>query len=89
LGAFEYGMPSSSSVAVSSSATVSIVTHLNHVANAPNTATVFDLQGRYLGILQSEQLRGHSVAEALRAKFKTPGAYLVRYGRSMSRVNVK
>jgi hypothetical protein len=61
--------------------------------NASGTAMVFDLQGRYLGTLQIEHLRGPNAARnalesALRVKFKTPGAYLVRLGRTFQRVNV-
>ena len=74
---------------VTSSATTFVMTRLNYAANMPTAATVFDLQGRYLGTLPSEQLHGQSMADALRAKFKTPGAYLVRYGQNMYRVNVK
>jgi len=95
LGAFEYGL-SSSAVASSSSANVSssssvstsIVMRPDYFANAFGLATVFDLQGRYLGILSAEQLRGSSITNALRIKFRAPGVYLVRRGRYLQRVNV-
>jgi hypothetical protein len=80
LGAFEYGLssssvaPSSSASVSSSSGTTSIATRLDSFVNASGLATVFDLQGRYLGTLQIERL--------------PPGAYLVRLGRTFQRVNV-
>ena len=92
LGAFEYGMPSSSSVAESSSSaggTTFVAARLGNFAEKSGVATVFDLQGRYLGVLQAEQLRGESLADALQTKLKTPGAYLVRMGQSLQKVNVK
>ena len=51
-------------------------------------ATVFDLQGRYLGTLQAEQLRDN-METALRKKFKKSGAYIVRYGSNLQRINIK
>ena len=103
LGAFEYGLSSSSSAvpsssnAVSSSAasnsssstTVSIATLHAPSANVTGPAMVFDLQGRHLGTLQPEQLRGKSISEAVQAKFKTPRTYLVRHGQRMQSVNIK
>jgi hypothetical protein len=90
LGAFEYGMPSSSSTNISSSSsTTSIATTHANSAESSAPALVFDLQGRYLGILQAEQLRFGSVAEVLRAKFRNSGAYIVRQGRYLQKVNVK
>jgi hypothetical protein len=132
LGAFEYGMPSSSSMTPSSSVTSSssvttssssvtesssvaassdsnsqssssnhsqhetesIFSQFEFTAKTSGPALVFDMQGRYLGSLQAEQLRGPSadrgILEAtLHAKFKTPGAYIVRQGNKLQRVNVK
>ena len=95
LGAFEYGLSSSavamssSSVNNSSSSAAAIAMKHAHSANAAVATTVFDLQGRYLGILQPEQMRGKSISEAVRRKFKTPGVYLVRNGQQMQRVTVK
>jgi len=96
LGAFEYGL-SSSAVAVSSSSAdnssssiaAAIATYLKHSADVVKAAVVFDLQGRYLGTLLLEQIRGKSISEAVRRKFKTPGVYLVRLGQQMQRVIVK
>ena len=92
LGAFEYGLSSSSSAVPSnssSSTTVSIATLHAPSANATAPAMVFDLQGRHLGTLQPEQLRGKSISEAVQAKFKTPGTYLVRHGQRMQSVKIK
>ena len=89
LGAFEYGMPSSSSAASSSSATESIAITRANPAEISGSAQVFDLQGRHLGNLQAEQLRSGSIAEILRTKFKNPGAYIVRQGNNLQKVNVK
>ena len=104
LGAFEYGMPSSNSVASSSSAQVSssssvaesssgttafFATTRTNPAEFSEDALVFDMQGRYLGTLRAKQLRFGIVAEALRAKFKNPGAYIVRQGHNLQKVNVK
>jgi hypothetical protein len=50
---------------------------------------MFDMQGRYLGALQAEQLRFGDIAEVLRAKFRNPGVYIVRQGSRLQRVNVK
>ena len=95
LGAFEYGLSSSavamssSSVNNSSSSAAAIAMKHAHSANAAAATTVFDLQGRYLGTLQPEALHGRSMAEAFQTKFKTPGAYIIKRGRSMLRVIVK
>jgi hypothetical protein len=51
-------------------------------------ADVFDLQGRYLGTLQAEQLRDN-VEIAIQRKFKKSGVYLLRYGHNIQRVNIK
>ena len=80
LGAFEYGLSSSSTATSSSSSASTIVAPLSLPENVQGKVMVFDLQGRYLGMLLSEQLRGKSLAETLRAKFRTPGVYLVRFG---------
>ena len=96
LGAFEYGL--SSSPASSSSVTESSSSGTTIIAMRPgdfagsansNTATVFDLQGHYLGTLQAESLFGKSMVEALQAKIRTPGAYLVRRGNYIQRINIK
>ncbi|WP_109736052.1 MULTISPECIES: right-handed parallel beta-helix repeat-containing protein [unclassified Fibrobacter] len=107
LGAYEFGLPSSSSVISSSSVadpgssssaaessssignTTSIVANFVGSAAHVGTAVVFDLQGRYLGALQAEQLRGGNVVDAVRTQFRTPGAYLVRIGHEIQKVNVK
>ena len=52
LGAFEYGVSSSSANNSSSSVSVSIATHQSYSADVVGPAMVFDLQGRYLGTLQ-------------------------------------
>jgi hypothetical protein len=44
------------------------------------------MQGRYLGTLRAKQLRFGTVAEVLRTKFRTPGAYIVRQGNSLKKV---
>jgi hypothetical protein len=121
LGAFEYGMPSSSSVASSNSVTSSsssiagsssagassdaptsssatspesILPHIGFTAKTSGTALVFDMQGRYLGSLQAEQLHGSGserdvIEAALRTKFRNSGAYIVRQGNNLQRVNLK
>ena len=96
LGAFEYGL-SSSAVAVSSSSannsssSVAAAIAMYHMrsANVAGAVAVFDLQGRYLGTLRPEQMRGKSISEAVRENFKTPGTYLVRDRQRMQRVFVK
>lgn len=77
--------PSSSS----SSGTTSIAMKFVNPAVAQGTASVFDLQGRYLGTLQAEQLRNGNIAQVLHAQFGNPGVYLVRYGNELKKVNVK
>ena len=82
---------SSSSAAGSSSGTAAFIAtprngHLPALHNARGAAIVFDMQGRYLGTLHPEQLRFGTVAEVLRTKFKTPGAYIVRQGNSLKKV---
>lgn len=91
LGAFEYGLPvSSSSIAgMSSSGTTSIANNLGYSIETSTYASVFDMQGRYLGSFQVELLHGGNIVDALQAKFKNPGAYLVRYEHKTQRVNVK
>lgn len=91
LGAFEYGLPvSSSSIAgMSSSGTTSIANNLGYSVETSTSASVFDMQGRYLGSFQIELLHGGNIVDALQAKFKNPGAYLVRYEHKTQRVNVK
>lgn len=44
------------------------------------------MQGRYLGILQVEQLHSGNLAEMVKARFKKPGAYLVRFGNAYQKV---
>ena len=66
LGAFEYGLSSSS--AASSSSTTFIATNRNRFSTTPGSAFVFDIQGRYLGVFDSE-----NVADALRIRFRNPG----------------
>ena len=66
LGAFEYGVSSSSANNSSSSVSVSIATHQSYSADVAGPAMVFDLQGRYLGTLQRTPgvylvRRGHSL----------------------------
>lgn len=91
LGAFEYGMPKSSSSFVESSSSSGInllVTNFGGLLEKFGLADVFDLQGRYLGTLQAEQLRDN-VEIAIQRKFKKSGVYLLRYGRNIQRVNIK
>ncbi len=89
LGAFEYGLSSSSASNSSSSATVAIATNFKHSADVTEPATVFDLQGRYLGTLPAEQLRDKSMSEALRVQLRTPGAYIIKRGLRLQRVIVR
>ena len=90
LGAFEYGLSSSSAnVSSSSSVSASIVMRPGFSAKALGSAAVFDLQGRYLGTLPVDLWREKSTADVLRTSFRAPGVYLVRYGRFLKRVNVK
>ena len=88
LGAFEYGL-SSSSVASSSSSTTKLIAMKtgNFIEFSP--ASVFDLQGRFLGTLPTKLLRGNNISDGLKIKFKTPGAYLVKCGRLLQRINIK
>lgn len=55
--------------------------------SAESKLEIFDMQGRYMG--QVKLLHNASIVEAVQMKFKKPGAYLVRSGREMRRVNVK
>lgn len=90
LGAFEYGLSSSSAnVSSSSSVSASIVMRPGVSAKALGSVAVFDLQGRYLGALPVDLWREKSTADVLRTSFRAPGVYLVRYGRFLKRVNVK
>ena len=108
LGAYEYGLVSSSSVVESSSSeitsstssdvlpessseggTTSISMNLIHETLMPNSASVFDMQGRFLGTLQVDQMQGGTVVERLRMKFKEPGVYVVKHGRKLQKVRVK
>ena len=121
LGAFEYGMSSSSVAGPSSSSSHSgldsessgsVVGSSSSAESAASiamprngylpglhatrgAALVFDLQGRLLGNLQFKQLnsgdfadRDKSLAEALRAKFRNPGTYILRYGSEIRKVQV-
>jgi hypothetical protein len=105
LGAFEYGMPASSSVAKSSSSagkssssarkssssskkSSAIAMQASVIAEMQGPADVFDMQGRYLGTLPAETLRG-DIAEALRAQFQVAGIYLVQHGKTTQQVTVK
>ena len=91
LGVFEYGMPKSSSSFVessSSSGTNLLVTNFGGLVEKFGLGDVFDLQGRYLGTLQAEQLRDN-VEIAIQRKFKKSGVYLLRYGHNIQRVNIK
>lgn len=82
LGAFEYGLSSSS-------VSAPIVKRSGVSAKALGSAIVFDLQGRYLGTLPADLWREKSIVDVLRTSFRAPGVYLVRYGRILKRVNVK
>jgi hypothetical protein len=96
LGAFEYGMSSSSSAESAASIAMPRNGHLSALRNARGVALVFDLQGRLLGTLQFEQInssdladRNKSLSEILRAKFRKPGTYIVRYGSEIRKVQVR
>lgn len=99
LGAYEYGAVSSSSVASSSSSdmrsesssngTTSIAMKLSRETVVSGNASIFDLQGRYLGTLQAELLRDGDIAKAIRAKFGKPGVYLVKQGNKMMSIHTK
>ena len=73
----------------SSKSKTSIAMKFVNPAVAQGTASVFDLQGRYLGTLQAKQLRNGNIAQVLRAQFRNPGVYLVRYRNELKKVNVK
>ncbi|WP_407446516.1 right-handed parallel beta-helix repeat-containing protein [Fibrobacter sp.] len=112
LGAFEYGLSSSSVAGPSSSAgssssaesAASIAMprngYLPGLHATRGAALVFDLQGRLLGNLQFEQINGGDFADRdgiyrdaalagmLRAKFRNPGTYIVRYGSEIRKVQV-
>ena len=74
--------------------------YLPRLHAARGSAFVFDLQGRHLGTLQFEQLnsvgfaerdgtyRDAALAGMLRAKFRNPGTYIVRYGSVIRKVQV-
>ena len=81
---------SSSSVAGESggSETTSLVSRISIAAPEAGVVQVYDLQGRHLGDLPAEMMQ-NGVETALRAQFKRPGVYLVRYGKCMQRVGVK
>jgi hypothetical protein len=64
LGAFEYGLKVSNIAAMP-----------NRFTEMPDNATVFDLQGRNLGTLQTMP--------------KKPGVYLVRYGKHLQKKYIK
>ena len=127
LGAFEYGLSSSSVTGPSSSSSHSgldpessgsVVGSSSSAESAASiamprngylpglhatrgAAIVFDLQGRLLGNLQFEQINGGDFADRdgiyrdaalagmLRAKFKNPGTYIVRYGSEIRKVQVR
>lgn len=120
LGAFEYGLSSSSVTGPSSSSrhsgldpefssaaesATSIAVprngHLPALRTGRGVALIFDLQGRHLGTLQFEQLnsigfaerdgtyRDAALAGMLRAKFRNPGTYIVRYGGEIRKVQVR
>lgn len=107
LGAYEYGI-SSSSMAKSSSSSVkrsssssagkqsssstkteSITNKLHFSANDITPVNVFDMQGRYLGAIQPEHLKGKSLAEALQINFKTVGIYIVQKGLETSTISIR
>ena len=96
LGAFEYGMSSSSTAESAASIAMPRNGHLSALCNARGVALVFDLQGRLLGTLQFEQInssdfadRNKSLSEILRAKFRNPGTYIVRSGSEIRKVQVR
>ncbi|MBR2058486.1 MAG: pectate lyase, partial [Fibrobacter sp.] len=94
---------SSGSVVGSSSSAESVASiamprngHLPGLHATRGAAIVFDLQGRLLGNLRFEQINGgdfadrdKSLAEALRAKFRNPGTYILRYGSEIRKVQVR
>ncbi len=84
------GKSSSSARKSSSSSKKSsaIAMQSNVIAGVQGPADVFDMQGRYLGTLPAETLRG-DIAEALRAQFHVAGIYLVRSGEMTRQVSVK
>lgn len=74
----------------SSSTTRAKISQIADNATFNNTlASVFDLQGRYLGTLQAEQRHRGNIVQALRAQFKAPGTYLVRSGNNLQKAIVK
>ncbi|MBR2308811.1 MAG: hypothetical protein IKA48_16735, partial [Fibrobacter sp.] len=111
LGAFEYGMSSSShsgldpesSSSAESAASIAMPRngHLPRLHATRGAALVFDLQGRLLGNLRFEQInssdfadrngiyRDAALAGMLRAKFRNPGTYIVRYGSEIRKVQVR
>ena len=84
------GKSSSSARKSSSSSKKSsaIAMQSNVIAGVQGPADVFDMQGRYLGTLPAETLRG-DIAEALRAQFHVAGIYLVRSGEMTRQVSLK
>lgn len=79
---------SNEEISSSSEAPAAIAMGLNNSLETFQSATVFDLQGRYLGVLQVEQLRDN-LESALRKQFKKSGTYIVRYGSNLQRINIK
>lgn len=73
----------------SSSITTSITMKLSRETKVSGNASIFDLQGRYLGNLQAEQLRDGDIAKAIRAKFGKPGVYLVKQEKKMISILTK
>jgi hypothetical protein len=73
----------------SSSITTSITMKLSRETKVLGNASIFDLQGRYLGNLQAEQLRDGDIAKAIRAKFGKSGVYLVKQEKKMIRILTK
>lgn len=81
---------SSSSVEIAAPSSSSMGTTAiskNRLQISDRDLLVFDMQGRFLGKIEVKN--GEALNEALKARFHKAGAYLVKQGHLMQRVNVK
>jgi hypothetical protein len=49
---------------------------------------VFDMQGRFLGVLQANSWQAENVASSIRQRFKQTGMFLIRQGAQLHRIQV-
>jgi hypothetical protein len=79
---------SSSSIGFASSSSVFQALPLDvQTLSAGGTFHVFDMQGKFLGLVKVEA--GSSVTSALKARFQNPGVYLVKGNGRLHRIAVK